>query len=89
LFVVNLSLKFALLILTRLCGRQAKVLPPGAQKTLMGLVMNITLPCLIIGSFAVGNNGEELWKFGAMLLSARRCWRRRLSLDTFLYPDGA
>jgi predicted permease len=69
-FVVNLSLKLALLILTGFVAGKRKVLPPEAQKTLMGLVMNITLPCLIIGSFAVGSTGEELWKFGAMLLSA-------------------
>jgi predicted permease len=70
MFVVNLSLKFALLIFTGFVAGKRKILPHEAQKYLMGLVMNIALPCLIIGSFAVENNGEDLWRFGAMLLSA-------------------
>ena len=47
-----------------------KILPAGAKPVLVGLLMNIALPCLIVGSFAVGAVKGEALQFGYVVLAA-------------------
>jgi predicted permease len=68
--IVDLSVRLALLILTGFAAGKIKAMPAEAQKYLMKLLMNITLPCLIIGSFTTDDVGGDTGQFGAVLLAA-------------------
>jgi predicted permease len=68
--VFNLSVRLALLILTGYVAGRLKVLPAEAKPILVKLLMNVALPCLIVGSFAVNAVKGELLQFGYVLLAA-------------------
>ena len=70
MYVVDLSVKLALIIFVGFVAGKLRIIGETAQKNIMGLLMNLALPCLIVTSFAVDPAAAEIWHFGAVVLAA-------------------
>lgn len=68
--VLSLSLKLIILIAIGFTAKKTKILPNGADGVLSKLVLNVSLPAIIISSFSVELTREDLRMAGLLLLTA-------------------